>query len=184
MEIWKNIEGYKGRYKVSNYGRVLSEKRVYLLKDGRSYTKSKKLMSPNPANNGYLKVQLSLKSKAKTVSVHRLVALHFKQNPRHLPQVNHIDGDKTNNHVDNLEWCSRVENIAHAVRNRLIVSKGTNNPNCKLTLIQVAQIQSLVSAGATNKFIFESELYPVTKENINSIRHKKSWSHIDLGLKE
>lgn len=102
MEIWKDIKGYEGKYQVSNYGNVKS------LNYRR--TKTEKVLKPWDAGRGYLQVVFTRKKYA----IHRLVAETFISNPNHYSDVNHIDGNKKNNHVDNLEWCTRKHNIQHA----------------------------------------------------------------------
>lgn len=104
-EIFRDIKGYEGRYQVSNMGRVWSIKRQIYLK---------------PASNGrgYLVVCLTAKNgKRKLERVHRLVALTFIPNPEGKPQVNHINEDKTDNRVSNLEWMTAKENINYGTRN-------------------------------------------------------------------
>lgn len=104
LEQWKDIKGYEGLYQVSNYGRVK-----------RKYNNGKiRILKPISTNNGYLRVSLSKNSVNNTYFVHRLVAQAFILNPENKPEVNHIDGDKTNNKIENLEWCTRSENIQHA----------------------------------------------------------------------
>ena len=101
IEIWKDIVGYEGLYKVSNLGNVMSlrHKKPFLMKTGQH-------------SNGYLFFRLSNHNKLiKSFLVHRLVAKAFLPNPNNLPQVNHKDEDKTNNRVDNLEWCDAKYNL-------------------------------------------------------------------------
>lgn len=100
MEIWKDVIGYEGKYKVSNYGRVFS---IY----------SNKYLAQTKVNRGYLRVQLWKNNCGKAEYVHRLVARHFLDNPDNLPQVNHKDENKENNYVENLEWCSNEYNNAY-----------------------------------------------------------------------
>ena len=102
-EIWKDIVGYEGRYKVSSLGKVLSLR----------YCGSDKshLLSPNPDHKGYLMIYLSKNGETKTFHIHRLVAKAFIPNPNNLPQVNHKDENKQNNSVENLEWCDGIYNI-------------------------------------------------------------------------
>ena len=102
-EIWKDIKDYEGLYQVSNLGRV---KRITT---GR-------VLKPLKHANGYLMVKLSKNSIVYTKTVHRLVAEAFIPNPEHKSEINHIDENKTNNTVSNLEWMTRKENINHGTR--------------------------------------------------------------------
>jgi hypothetical protein len=121
MEEWKDVKGYEGYYKVSNYGNVMSIERVI---DKFHHVKEKK-MKPF-INNGYYKVSLFCDKKRKDMFIHRLVAQAFLNNFGDLPFVNHIDGNKLNNNVANLEWCTASENIKHAYKFGML--KGTNKP--------------------------------------------------------
>ena len=105
-EVWKDIEGYEGLYEVSNFGRIKS------LRTG-------KIMKPS-INRGYLKCILQNDGKYKMYYVHRLVIQTFIPNPDNLPEVNHKDEDKTNNKVDNLEWCDHKYNTNFGTRNEKI----------------------------------------------------------------
>lgn len=126
-EVWKDIKGYEGLYQVSNLGRVKSVKRNLTLK---------------PCNrNRYLIVLLSKNGIKKAINVHRLVAQAFIPNPDDKRTVNHIDGNKQNNCVDNLEWCSQSENVKHAYDNKLKVVVGERNPAHKLTTNDVLFIR-------------------------------------------
>lgn len=100
-ELWAPVEGYGGRYIVSSHGRVQSR---------RGFLK------PGIVTDGYLAVRLSLYGHCKTLTLHRLVAKAFIPNAEGKAQVNHKDGVKTNNHVDNLEWVTPGENHLHAYR--------------------------------------------------------------------
>ena len=110
MEIWKDIKGYEGKYQVSNYGRVKSL--------NYRHTGNEKLLKPILQTDGYLYV--SLCKPLKRFSIHRLVAEAFIQNPDNLPEVNHKDENPTNNHVDNLEWCTNKYNINYGSRNKRV----------------------------------------------------------------
>lgn len=97
-EIWRDIPGYLGLYQVSNFGRVLS-----LI--------TNRILKFNNAGKGYLQVTLCKDGIQKNYLVHRLVAMTFIQNPNNLPQVNHRNEVKTDNRVENLEWCSCKYNM-------------------------------------------------------------------------
>ena len=101
MEVWKDIKGYEGLYQVSDMGRVRSKNGVLHL---------------NTNTYGYKHITLSKGDVQKTVVVHRLVADAFIDNPHNKPQINHIDGNKENNAVVNLEWVTQGENNRHAIR--------------------------------------------------------------------
>ena len=98
-EVWKDIDEYEGLYQVSNLGRVKSLKRC-----------NDKIMSLRRDKDGYILVNLWKNHERKTFKVHRLVSQTFITNPQNLPQVNHKDEDKTNNRVENLEWCDSKYN--------------------------------------------------------------------------
>ena len=103
-ELWKDIKGYEGLYQVSNFGRI---KRVTT---GR-------ILKGRKNKGDYLIVELSKNNIASGKTIHRLVAQAFIPNPENKPQVNHIDEDKTNNMVSNLEWMTAKENNNHGTRN-------------------------------------------------------------------
>ena len=132
------MKDYEGLYEVSNTGKVRS-----LDKYDRCGRFKKGIVLSNCDNgNGYMVVYLKRDTKRKTKCVHRLVAEVFIDNPNNLPEVNHIDGNKQNNHVDNLEWCTTSENIKHAYRIGLnYPRKGVENINAKLTEDDVRYIR-------------------------------------------
>ena len=114
QEIWKDIVGYVGLYQVSNCGRVKSLDRVIFRKNGYIQTIKERILKPYISKNGYKVVALSINGKHKTMYVHRLVAESFIISTIYNLDVNHKDGNKLNNHVDNLEWLSRSNNMKHA----------------------------------------------------------------------
>lgn len=115
-EIWKSIE-IDSQYTVSNLGSIRSITRTIIRKDGKIKKFKGKLLKSICRLNGYHYVALSNQNrKAKQYSVHRLVASAFIPNPHNKPQINHINGIKTDNRVENLEWCTQGENNTHAYR--------------------------------------------------------------------
>jgi hypothetical protein len=137
MEVWKQIEGYEGLYEVSNLGNVKSVARVVNRK-GHDLTIPERILSPNKTKatkrhpNVRFSVELWKENKRKRVLVHKLVAEAFIQNPFGKPQVNHIDGNPTNNYAENLEWVTNSENLKHAYflnlksKHNIKPIKGTN----------------------------------------------------------
>ena len=117
-EIWKDVIGYEGLYIVNNFGIVKSVKRtVRKINRYKTYTNQpipEKIKYGTPDKDGYLKIGLWKDNKIKTISIHRIVANAFIPNPYNLPQINHIDENKENNKVSNLEWCTPVYNVNHA----------------------------------------------------------------------
>lgn len=112
-EIWKDIEGYEGLYQVSNSGRVKSLER-YKENHSKLQKVEEKIKTVSIDNIGYYRVCLYKDNKLKNARVHRLVAQTFIPNPDNLREVNHKDGNKLNNNIDNLEWVTSSENNKHA----------------------------------------------------------------------
>ena len=128
-EIWKDIEGFDGFYQVSNTGSVRSRGGV----DGRERG-GWRMRKLSVNRDGYLKVRLVYKGRDMTKRVHSLVAEAFIPNPCGLETVNHKDGDKTNNNVDNLEWADRHYQMIHAYKHGLKKAQaGSDNCQSKLT---------------------------------------------------
>lgn len=125
---WKDIEEYNGLYEISSNGVVRSCNRIIQ----RTYKSGKVVVQPLIGHNiklskniktGYLECNLCKDGLTHTKAVHRLVAETFIPNPDNKPQVNHKDGNKLNNNVDNLEWCTAAENVRHAIDNNLLQPK-------------------------------------------------------------
>lgn len=117
-EEWKPIQDYEELYEVSNYGRVRS-----LVDTHRNIRKEPKILKTGKNGKGYLHVTLWKKGKSKTFKLHRLVTNAFIPNPQNLPQINHKDEDKTNNHVENLEWCTASYNNSYGTRIERVAEK-------------------------------------------------------------
>src|SRR5574344_1341602 len=129
-EIWRDIKGYEGYYQVSNYGRVKSSPRIIVRGDINQPIKTR--IRKSFITMGYLKLGLSKKSKTENVFVHRLVAEAFIPNPNNLPCVNHKNEDKTDNRVENLEWCTHKYNSNYGtVKERRVKAFMAKNSTCR-----------------------------------------------------
>lgn len=126
-EIWKDIQGYDGIYQISNYGKVKICEHIIYTKDN-VLIKVKERIMKTFITRGYEQVILQKNGKSKHYQVHRLIAQSFIPNPENKPQVNHINGIKTDNRLENLEWCTQRENQIHAYKTGLQKSlKGIEN---------------------------------------------------------
>lgn len=126
QELWKDIRGFEN-YQISNFGRIKSKERVVTNTNG-SYLKPEKIIKTHVMKVGYLAVVLRDEEQKKhLLKIHRLVAEAFIPNPHNLPQVNHVDGNKANSRVGNLEWCTARQNTQHAIANGLRKKYSGNN---------------------------------------------------------
>tara|TARA_R110001632_G_scaffold5409_1_gene21963 strand:+ start:351 stop:869 length:519 start_codon:yes stop_codon:yes gene_type:complete len=107
MKIFKDVRGYEGLYKACSDGHIIS------------FNRKEPFILSAAEDRGYLKIVLCKNKIRRTVRVHRIIAEAFLNNPENKPEVNHINGDKLDNSVDNLEWCTRLENAKHALDNGL-----------------------------------------------------------------
>ena len=184
-EIWKDIKGYEGKYQVSNLGRVKSL-------NYRGNTNKEVIMANTQNKNGYFKIGLSKNNKKKNYTIHKLVAEAFIPNPNNLKEINHKDEDKSNNKVDNLEWCNHKENCNYGTRISRCSEKqkgkhlGKNNPNSKkVRCITTGEIFSTMKEAAdkynmkylgisnccTGRYKY-SGIHPITGEKLR-------WEYVD-----
>lgn len=123
IEKWKRIDGYENLYEVSNLGRIKS---LY----------SNKILKPVIESSGYNQVTLVKNKQKKKYYIHRLVCLHFLENPHNFKEINHIDGNKSNNCIINLEWCNRQYNVNHSVK----ILKRQLGKRIKVKCIETGQV--------------------------------------------
>jgi DNA-binding transcriptional regulator YiaG len=173
-EIWKPVKNYEGLYEVSNFGRMRSLPKEWMA-GWNSVTRSHKgfLLKPGKGRDGYLSVSLSKEGKIKHHSVHRIVLQSFIGES--VLDCNHKDGDKENNYLNNLEYCSTSENIKHAYRTGLKSNKGEKGSAAKLNNAIIRNIRE-------NKFnLTKAELaacFEVSISNIKMIISRKTWVNV------
>jgi len=161
-----------GRYMISNHGNLRSLDRKDSI--GREL-EGRELKLIN--RDGYLDVMLCKDGKALRCQVHRLVAETFIPNPENKRTVNHKNGDKTDNRIDNLEWATQSENVKHAYDNGLNApTKGEQHPNSKLTEAKVREIRDRYDNGCPQYKLAEE--YGVSPQHISYIIRGELWKHI------
>lgn len=166
MEIWKPIQGYEGQYEVSNCGRVKSLERWSTDKNGAKRPVHEKTLTLHKSKvttrhpRARYHVELWRCNRRRVPSIHRLVAMYFIPNPEGKPQVNHIDGDPSNNNVANLEWVTSSENNKHAYANNL------TTPPCRKPIRGInnitGKIVEFASSGEASRY------FNVTAANIRA----------------
>jgi len=157
------ISGYENTYLITSHGEII---------------RNGKVRKVGVTRTGYQSVVLCKNGVMKNYRVHRLVAEAFIPNPDNKPHVNHINGDKTDNRVENLEWVTQSENMQHAyssgLRNPM---NGTKHTNSKLTESQVREMRHIYSLGhVTIQWI--ADLYNVSHNSISRIINNKTWKHV------
>jgi|SRR5690554_810142 len=174
-EIWKDIPGFEGYYQASSLGRIKSVKRSVERRNNHKngiWVYKSKIIKPRLSTWGYYQVSLYTEHGRNQPFVHRIIAFTFIENPRNKPQVNHKNGIKTDNRIENLEWCTHSENNKHAYDAGL--KKGITKRKYKLSDENVLYIRK-------NKNITGKELakkFNVSESAISNIRLRKAKKYI------
>lgn len=177
MEKWNDIPGYQGLYQASNLGQIKSLSRPCTIR-GRVHLKYERILKPGINSRGYRGLGLWKNEKRISWNVHRLVLMAFVPNNNNLPFINHIDGNKLNNNLDNLEWCTRQHNVDHA--SKLGLNKklfGENHPLARLTENDVMGLRQMAKSGYINKDA-EGRRLGVSGSVIRNAINGKTWKHI------
>lgn len=167
MEIWKDIKNFENKYQVSNKGKIRSlnyhnEKRIKILKPYKDIW-------------GYLRIDLCKNGIKKHYKISRLVAQEFLKKIENKNQINHKDGNKENNLVENLEWCSPSENCIHAHKNNLRKAvNGENHYNHKLKKQDVIKIRNIYKNKNITYFQI-SKIFNISQSCISKIIRKQTW---------
>lgn len=160
----KDIPGYELRYAATENGFIWSHL-------------SRKFLAQSISKHGYKKCGLYKDGKYKSFSVHRLIACTFIENPLGKPQVNHIDGVKTNNHMKNLEWVTDEENHAHAVKTGLMnTPRGMSIGISKLIDEDIRDIRMFANGGIRHAHI--ARMYRISQTTVWQIANRLTWKHI------
>ena len=170
-EVWKDIKGYEGYYQISNLGRVKSLFRIVPHKLKGKKTIPEKILKQCISSPGYYATVLTKNSKGKSTRIHRLIAFHFIANPENKPEINHKKTIKTDNRIENLEWVTRKENIAHAIRHGLW--ENNLKSRAKLTIKEVKEIRK---SKLTRKEI--ATKYNVSIYAIKDVQNYYTWKNI------
>lgn len=174
-EEWKPIIGYENLYLISNKGRVKALEKYYKCNNEGIKFREEGILKAGRSNNHYLQVVLSNKGISKNKRIHRLVAEHFIPNPENKSVVNHKNGIKTDNNVENLEWVTKRENEKHAQYNNLLATEFKNSMT-KVSNSDVLKIRELRKKGYLLKDL--SRIFNISKSHISSIINNKKRTHV------
>lgn len=176
-EEWKEVSGFEGKYQISTTGLVKSMDRFVPSGFGSERPIKGCLIKQGEHPQGYRYVLFSDCGKSKKFLVHRLVAMTFIDNLNYYPQVNHLDGNKSNNDICNLEWVTAQQNCHHAIANKLYVNaKGINCSNAKLNDDIVRDIRKQAASGIWHKIL--AAQYGIGRKAVTKIVNLQRWKHV------
>jgi len=166
MEIWKDVVGFEGIYQCSNLGRIIS------LKWG-----NKKFINGSVSGCGYVQLVIYSNKIKKRIKLHRVIALAFIENPEHKLCINHKNGNKLDNRVENLEWCTHSENIIHAYKTGLWKPvNGERQGSSKLKEADVIKIKELLKTKLSQEEIASG--FNINRKVISLIKNNMAWKHV------
>jgi len=177
MEKWKSVDQFFGYYEISEYGILKRLNRIYIISNGYKVNVREMIIKPKFNAKGYLYYHVKVNKKNIRIAMHRLVAYAFIPNPENKPMVNHINGIKTDNSIENLEWCTASENSIHAFKTGLSnPCKGECNGTSKLKNSDILKIRAMSDYGMT--LIYISAIYKISISQVWKIHKRHHWKHI------
>lgn len=186
LEIWKDIEGFEGFYQISNLKRVRSLGFLTSsnIKHNSSIYRKGRVLKPILKNTGYYSFNLCKNGVRQMKDLHRIFAEAFLPNPENKPEINHINGIKTDNNLSNLEWVTRKENALHAYKTNLMPGiktyYGEENPVSKLNNAKVREIKRMLKMGIMQTQI--AKTFAVNPSTIKAIKQNKTWKQVQYTI--
>lgn len=178
-EEWRPIVGLEKSHEINREGCIRSIKREKVDRLGRRFSYGGKICKSFKNVDGYIAITLHCDGCQKQIRVHRAIAEAFIPNPENKPQVNHINGIKDDNRIENLEWCTAMENVRHAHKIGLSSPpKGSEHFASAITEIDVIEIRRLRSTGVELKEL--SSMFGVSESVISNISNHRSWVHVPI----
>lgn len=179
-EIWKDIPDWEGMYQISSIGNIRSLNRPVKARGDKISIKKGKILKPLFDKDGYLHIGLYKEQKGYFRRLHRLVALAFIPNPENKPLVNHLNGIKDDNRVENLEWCTQQRNMQHAHKTGLKVNTHMFGEGCNFSKLNDEQILYIRASydKKTNSYKKLAEQFNVSASQISNIIRRNNWKHI------
>jgi hypothetical protein len=183
-EIWKPIKNFEEYYEVSSLGRFKSKDRRLTRNNGVEQFCKGKFLKNNYYSNGYIQLILYVNKVRYNFLGHRVIAEHFLTNNLNLEQVNHKNTIKWDNRISNLEWCSRSENMIHAVKNGCfdnhISLKGEDHPNTKLKELDVIEIRQSYVKYTSNEKLFDKFKHKIARSGFDKIFQGIGWAKVGI----